>query len=150
MIAMSYVDKRYAARGALRDYQTMLRVMEITPGEVVAAYGDMAAPRTPVLEHGPTAHDPLTGELKLAAAIDDMDIMRERYQAAVEYMAWFEPAWKSLSEQERIILREFYMSGSLRSGATARLHEQLGLSLKHVDRLRGRALSRLSILLYGQ
>ena len=149
MIAMSYVDKRYAAKGALRDYQTMLRVMDITPDDIKAAYEDATAPRMPALSHAPAVRDPLAGELKLAAAIDDMDMMRERYRGAVEFIAWFEPAWKALSEQERVILREFYMSGSFKSGATERLQEHLGCSLKHVERLRGRALSRLALLLYG-
>ena len=149
MIAMRYLDKCYATRGVLRDYRTMMNVIEITPDEIKAAYEDATAPRTPALSHAPAAHDPLAGENKLAATIDDLDILRERYRKAIEFMDWFEPAWNVLSEQERMILREFYMAGSFRSGATERLHEQLKCSEKHVERLRGRALSRLALLLYG-
>jgi len=149
MIATSYVDKRYAARGALRDYQTMLRVIEITPDEVIAAYDSMTAPRTLMRLSVPSSGDPLAGELKMAAVIDDMDIMRERYRTAMEFRAWFEPAWEALSEQERMILREFYMAGSFKSGATSRLSARLGCSERHVGRLRAKALIRLSLLLYG-
>jgi len=149
MIAWNYLDKRYAVRKALRDYQDMVRVIEITPDKVKTVYDDMIAPRTPALSHTPAARDPLAGENKLVSMLDDMHGILERYREAVEFMEWFKPAWKLLTNEEQDILHEFYMGGSLKSGATERLQKQMKYSSQHVERLRGRAFSRLTLLLYG-
>jgi len=149
MIAWRYLDKKFAVRKALRDYPDMAHVMDITPDAIKTAYDSMTAPRTPVISPAPAVRDPLAGENKLAAMLDEMDVVRERYREAVDFMGWFEPAWKLLNDEERMLLNEFYMVGSLKSGATDRLHNRIGYSRQHVERLRGRAFSRLTILLYG-
>jgi len=42
-------------------------------------------------------------------------------------MGWLDPAWGALTDEEHI-LREFYMTGNQRSGATARLQCELNYS----------------------
>ncbi len=69
---------------------------------------------------------------------------------AVEYMGWFEPAWKSLSDTDRLVLREYYMTDNRKSGATARLEARLNYGHSQIDRLRCKALSRLSFMLFGK
>jgi len=64
-------------------------------------------------------------------------------------MAWFQPAWNTLTEQERSILQECYMAGSVRDGTRARLADELNYTERHIDRLRGDALRRLKLLLFG-
>jgi hypothetical protein len=64
-------------------------------------------------------------------------------------MRWFEPAWRALTDDERLILSEFYMSGNQRSGATYRLMGLLNYSESHIERMRAKALSGLRQMLYG-
>lgn len=83
------------------------------------------------------------------AQIDKLDILRERYSQAIEYMKWFEPAWSSMTDAEQRILSEFYMGDNQKSGATYRLINELNYSESHVERLRAAALNHLRGLLYG-
>ena len=85
----------------------------------------------------------------LAAQLDKLDILRERYSQALEYMSWFEPAWSSLTDTEQHILTEFYMRENQKSGATYRLMNELNYSQSQVERLRASALSHLRIMLFG-
>lgn len=94
--------------------------------------------------------DPHTGEARLAAQLDEIDVLVERYRHAMEYRAWFQPAWDALSDNDRLILSEFYMSGNVKSGACARLEQRLHCSAATVDRNRSKALSRLTLLLFGK
>lgn len=50
-----------------------------------------------------------SGEDKMANTIEEIDILKERYRQAMEYMSWFEPAWKQLSEDEQYILEGVYL-----------------------------------------
>ena len=80
--------------------------------------------------------------------MDKLDILRERYSQALEYMSWFEPAWSSLTDTEQHILSEFYLGDNQKSGATYRLMSELSYSESHIDRLRGNALNHLRSRLY--
>ena len=55
-----------------------------------------------------------------------------------------------MTDTEQMVLREFYMNGSLRSGAAARLQERLSFSERQIQRIREKALKRMSILLFGK
>ena len=41
------------------------------------------------------------GRDRIIKGIEEIDILKERYRQAMEYMAWFLPAWEELSEDER-------------------------------------------------
>jgi hypothetical protein len=86
----------------------------------------------------------------LAASLDELDVMQERYRQAIEYTGWFEPAWASLTDDEQLVLREFYMGENQRSGAGARLEARLNYGHAQIERCRKKALSRLSLLLFGR
>lgn len=150
MIAWKYLNKPSATVSALQDYSTMREIINITPQETKELYDRMISPRAARITGLPSARNPQAGEEKLAKSLDELDILQERYRQAIEYMGWFEPAWAALTDEEQIVLREFYMSGSLRSGATARLQQQLNYGHSQVDRIRSKALSRLSHLLFGK
>ena len=98
----------------------------------------------------PAGWNPQAGEERLVKSLDTLDVIQERYRQAVEYMGWFEPAWATLTDTEQMVLREFYMNGSLRSGAAARLQERLSFSERQIQRIREKALKRMSILLFGK
>ncbi len=150
MIAWKYIDKPGAAISAIRDYNNMREIVNITPQEIKNVYDRMVSPRGGRISGLPRARNPKAGEAKLVKSLDELDVLQERYRQAIEYMGWFEPAWASLSDEEQKILRGFYMGESLRSGASARLQQELNYSEAHIDRQRRRALSRLSLLLFGK
>jgi DNA-directed RNA polymerase specialized sigma subunit len=149
MIALKYINKNAATIAAIRDYKNMRFAINNTPQDIKDVHEQMASPRGPRLSMMPTARNHHAGASKLAAQIDKLDILRERYSQAIEYMAWFEPAWSSLTDTEQHILSEFYMVDNQKSGATYRLMNELNYSESHVERLRSAALNHLRGLLYG-
>ena len=92
---------------------------------------------------------PTAGQDKLIDRIDRIDVLRHRYENALEYMAWFEPAWNSLTDNEQHILNVSYTGENLRDGARERLANELCYTERHIDRLRSKALDRLKVLLFG-
>ena len=149
MIAWKYLDKTRATITAMRDYESMRVIITNTPDEIKEVYEKMTAPHSANLTGMPPAKNPQSAADKLAAQIDKLDVLRERYSNAVEYMAWFESAWGTLDDIEQCVLREFYMTANQKSGATYRLMAQLNYSESHVERLRSKALNHIRTLLYG-
>jgi len=149
MIALKYINKNAATIAALRDYHNMRFIINNTSEEIKDLYEKMSAPRVPKLSGMPSARNPQAGADKITSQIDKLDILRERYNQAMEYMTWFGPAWSSLTDDEQHILSEFYMADNQKSGATYRLMSQLQYSESHVERLRSYALSHLRSKLFG-
>ncbi len=149
MIAMTYINKKSATIEAMKDYENMKHIIATTPQEIKDEYETIINVSSPQLTGMPKTHNPKAGENKVVHGLDKINVMHERYRQAVEYMAWFQPAWEMLDEEERFILEEFYMQGSQRSGATARIQTKLCYSQAHVERLRSKTLKRLTKLLYG-
>lgn len=141
-------NKNAATVAAIRDYENMRFIINNAPQEIKDVYAQMTSPRGPKLSGIPSARNPQAGADKLAAQIDKLDILRERYSQAIEYITWFEPAWSSLTDTEQRILNEFYMRDNQKSGATYRLMDVLSYSESHIERLRSNALNHLRSLLY--
>ena len=150
MIAWKYLNKPSATVAALQDYSTMRDIINITPQETKELYDRMVSVGSRRMTGLPASWNPQAGEERLVKSLDTLDVIQERYRQAVEYMGWFEPAWATLTDTEQIVLREFYMNGSRKSGATARLQDMLFFSERQVERLRSRALSRLTHMLFGK
>lgn len=148
-IAWKYIDKRTATVAAIRDYTNMRAVINNTPDEIKELYDQMSAPRTTNISGMPTTHNPLAGQNSLAGQLDKLDILRDRYSSAIEYMSWFEPAWGTLTDKEQRILTEYYMSDCFRNGARIRLADEFNYTERHIDRLCVKALQRLRALLFG-
>lgn len=149
MIAWKYIDTSTATIAAIRDYNAMRVIINSTPEEIKAVYEKMTAPRSPNLSGMPSARNPQSGQDKIVAHIDKLDVLRERYSQAIEYMSWFEPAWSSLTDTEQLILREFYTGDNQKSGATYRMISKLGYSERQVERMRSNSLRHLRVLLFG-
>ena len=150
MIAWKYLDKTGATIAAMRDYESMRAIINNTPDEIKDVYEKMSAPRSAKLTGLPSPRNPQAGEDKLAAQIDKLDLLRERYSSAVEYMAWFESAWGTLTDTEKQILKEYYMTDNQKSGAAARVECALGYCDRQIRRIKEKALERLSVLLFGK
>lgn len=151
-IAWQYLDKREATVSALKDYASMKHIAAHAPQEIEAARERMTAtgggelhdmPRGPFNPHG--------GEDRVARAMDAMDALRLKYEQAVEFMAWFHGGWDALAENDRLVLRHFYMAGAQRSvNHVAEVCDALNIERTAAYKRKERALLRLSLLLYGK
>jgi hypothetical protein len=149
-VAWKYINKTEATIAVIRDYDNMRAIINTTPEEIKAVSDHMTAPASSRLTGTPGSRNPHAAEKKMVDGMDRLDLLGERYCSAVEYMAWVGPAWETLSDKEQVVLSEFYGSGSLRSGANARLQNRFNTSEATIERVRGRALSRLITLLFGK
>ena len=86
-----------------------------------------------------------SGEDKMLNTIEEIDILKERYRQALEYMGWFEAAWKQLNEDEQYILEGVYIDEL----PYADICDHLGVEKDAYYKRRNRALSHLTTLLYG-
>ena len=150
MIAWKYLNKPSATVAALQDYATMRDIINITPQETKELYDRMISTGGRQPTGLPTSWNPQANENRLVKCLETLDVIQERYRQAVEYMSWFEPAWATLSDTEQTVLREFYMSDNLRSGAAARLQQTLNFSERQIHRIREKALKRMATLLFGK
>jgi DNA-directed RNA polymerase specialized sigma subunit len=149
MIAWRYLDKQLATLNALGDYRNMETIIEITPEEIKGIKADMASPRNSVPDGMPHSRNIRSGENMMCRAIDQCDVLLNRYQQAVEFMSWFDPAWIQLSEEERLLLETFYMGDANKTAAVENISELLHIERAQIYRRKDKALNRLTIFLYG-
>lgn len=156
MIAIEYLqkagkNKNYATILAIKDYDKMKDIISVTPDKIKDAYDSMSSPKSPNLSGMPGGgYNPSATQDKIISQLDRIDSLKKRYDKAITYMSWFEPAWARLSNDEKLIVKEFYMSGNLRSGATYRLMEALHYSQRNVDRKRKKAIEHLAYMLIAE
>ena len=70
------------------------------------------------------------------------------YREAAEFMAWFQPAWEELAEDDRYVLQCFYMGGD--GPAVNAVCERFQIERNSAYRRKSRALSKLAVMLYGK
>lgn len=150
-IVWKYLDKRSAAVDALKDYGSMKFIIDHTDDEIKAAYQKMGGVSSPQYDGMPHSHNPQAGEDRIIKGIEEIDVLKERYRQAMEYMAWFVPAWNELSEDERYVLETFYgESNEYGSSAADEIADYFQIERASAYRRKNRALERLTILLYGK
>ena len=79
-----------------------------------------------------------------------IDLLKERYKQAVEYMAWFVPCCEELSDDERYILDTFYLNEDTKTEAVYCICDYFGIERSSAYRYKDKALEHLSTLLYGK
>jgi len=149
-IAWTYLDKRGAAVDALKDFASMEYIIDNHADDEEAIREDMTAVGSPALGGQPSGHNPHGGEARLTAQIDEIDVLKERYRQALEYMAWFRPAWEEMPEEEQFVLREFFRDDNSKSESVLLIGDRLHLERAQVYRRKDKALNRLALLLYGK
>ena len=150
-IIWKYLDKRAAAVDALKDYSSMKFIIEHTDDEIKAAYEKMGGVSSPQSDGMPHAHNPHAVEDRMIKGIEEIDILRERYRQAVEYMGWFLPAWEELSEDDRYVLDAFYSEDNeYGSGSADDVADYFGIERASAYRRKNRALAKLTTLLFGK
>ena len=150
-VIWKYLDKRAGAIEAIKDYGSMRFIIEHTDEEIKTAYEKMSGISSPQLDGMPHSHNPQAGEERIVNGIEEIDILRERYRQAVEYMNWFVPVWNELSEDERYVLQAFYgEDNEYGSGAADDVAEHFCIERASAYRRKNRALERLTVLLFGK
>ena len=150
-IIWKYLDKRSAAVDALKDYSNMKFIIEHTDDEIKTAYEKMGGVSSPQSDRMPHAHNPHAVEDRMIKGIEEIDILRERYRQAVEYMEWFLPAWEELSEDDRYVLDAFYNEDNeYGSGMADDVADYFGIERASAYRRKNRALAKLTTLLFGK
>ena len=150
-IIWKYLDKRSAAVDALKDYDSMKFIIGHTDDEIKRAYEKMGGVSSPQLDGMPRSHKPQASEDRIVKGIEEIDVLKERYRQALEYMAWFLPAWEELTEDERYVLQTFYGEDN-QYGASAiyDICDRFGIERSSAYNRKNRALSHLVTLLFGK
>lgn len=150
-IIWKYLDKRSAAVDALKDYGSMKFIIEHTDDEIKAAYEKMGGVSSPKPDGMPHARNPHAAEDRMIKGIEEIDVLKERYRQAVEYMAWFLPAWEEFSEDERYVLENFYGDGNeYGSSVIYKIADHFHIEQSSAYNKKNRALHHLTILLFGK
>lgn len=150
-IIWQYLDKRGAAINALKDYSSMAYIIEHTDEEIANIHDDMVSISSPEFTDIPhDSFNPQSGEIRLTSAIDEIDVLRERYRQAKEYMEWFQPAWDSLSEDERYVLEQFYWHEEDAFDAISAISNRFHIERSSAYKRKNRAVSKLTLLLFGK
>ena len=150
-IMWKYLDKRSAAIAAIKDYDTMKFIIDSTGDEIRNAYDYMSGVGGMRLDGMPHAHNPQAGEERIVNGIEEIDILKERYRQAREYMDWFQPAWGQLSDEEQYCLETFYGDGNTYgSSAASAIAEYFSIEQSSAYKRKNRALDHLTVLLFGK
>lgn len=150
-IMWKYLDKRSATIAAIKDYDSMQFIISSTDDEIKRTYDKMTGVGSPKWDGMPRVHNPQAGEERILTAIEEIDILKERYRQAVEYMDWFKPAWEQLSEEDRYYLETFYGdANTYGSSAAYYIAEYLHIEQPTAYKRKNRAPDRLTVLLFGK
>ena len=147
-IIFKYLDKRSGTVQAIRDYDNMRFILDHTATEIMEARERMESIPSPACDGVPKARNPKASEERIVRAIDDIDVLKERYRQAKEYMAWFEPAWDALTDDERYVLSTFYNEGD-QTGSVYDICEHFNIERSSAYNRKNRAVAHLATLLFG-
>ena len=149
-ISWSFLNKRDATKEAVRAYNSMKFIVSHAEEEIKEVRSRMGGATTPALDGMPRTHNPQSRENSLLAGIDEIDVLKEQYRQALEYMEWFRPAWEQLSEDERYVLDVFYMNGDESGAGIDMIMRHFNIERRSAYNRKNRSLVRLSVLLYGK
>jgi hypothetical protein len=150
-IAWIYLDKKSAAADALKDYAGMEYIVQNHADDMDELRSRMTALSSSAPTGMPRTPDPRAGETRLAASLDEIDVLKERYRRALEYMEWFRPAWNALTDDEQFVLWEFYNdNGSKQIDAIGNICDRFHIERSSAYNKKNRAVARLALLLYGK
>ena len=122
-IIWQYLDKRSASVNALKDYSSMAYILAHTDEEIAQVHEDTTTLGSPAFTDMPGGSpNPQSGEMRIIAAIDEIDVLRERYGG----------------EEEKQI------------DAVYNICEHLHIERSTAYNKKNRAVQHLALLLYGK
>ena len=120
-IMWKYLDKRSATIAAIKDYDAMQFILSSTGDEIKRTYEKMTGIGSPNYDGMPKACNPQAAEDRIIKNIDEIDIIKERYRQAVEYMDWFKTGSSRRGKSSRMrsgtALRPFTVTTTLTAAA---------------------------------
>lgn len=149
-IIWQYLDKRAAAVKALKDYSSMEYIIKNTDSEIDDVYDRMSRPSGARYDGIPHTRNLNANDERIIKGIEEIDVLKERYRQAVEYMDWFKPAWDELSEDEQYVLDTFYGQDDYGSGAVYAICDRFHIERSSAYNKKNKALDHLTTLLYGK
>lgn len=150
-IIWKYLDKRSAAVDAIKDYGSMQFIIEHTNDEIKAAYEKMGGVKSPQFDGMPRTRNHHAMEDRMIKGIEEIDVLKERYRQAMEYMAWFRPAWEELTGDEQYVLETFYGEGNeYGSSVIYKIADRFHIEQSSAYNKKNRALYHLTVLLFGK
>ena len=147
-ISWIYLNKRDATIQAIASFTEMDYIFKNTDDEIKTVESRLDGISSPGMDGMPHAHNPGAVEEKVASDLDEIDLLKERYRQAEEYMSWFKPAWDQLSGDDQYVLETCFMGGK-EHGAIQMVADYFGVEKTSAYKKRNRALNRLRVLLYG-
>lgn len=149
-VIVKYFNKKQGTIEVLRDYETMKSILSATKQEVKESYEQLVGVGSPKITGLPSAHNPKAGEERLVKGLDDIAILRDRYADAKEYMDWFLEAWNQLDEDEQFVLKTCFDGYATAEEGIEAICERYHIERTSAYKKKNRALTRLSILLFGK
>lgn len=150
-IMWKYLDKRSAAVAAIKDFASMRFIINSTDDEIKRAYEKLAGTAGAKWDGMPKVHNPKAGEERILNGIEEIDILKERYRKAMEYMDWFKPAWAQLSDEDKYVLEAFYgCEKNYGCSAAYYVADYLNIEPATAYKRKSRVLERLTVLLFGK
>ncbi len=150
-ISWKYLDKRNATIKAIEDYEVMKFIIDHTEENIRLEEDRMSDLSSPGLNGMPHVKNIHAEEDRIVKGLEEIDLLKERYRQAMEYMAWFQPAWEELNDDERLVLETFYQNGSFYGTyALEAVMERYKIAKDSAYKKKNRALDHLITLLYGR
>lgn len=150
-IAWIYLNKQLAAADALKDYASMVYIIENQPDVEKEVRERLTSVPSGMPTGMPYHHNPHAVESRLASSLDEIDVLKERYRRALEYMEWFQPAWNAITEDERFVLSEFYSDKEYSQADSVKvICDKYHIERSSAYKKKSRALAHLATLLYGR
>ena len=148
-VAWMYLDKKAAAIKAIKDFYCMEQIIRNYESSIEEARTRMTTHGSSVITTKKPSGAESPAETRIAESIDDIDVIKDRYRHALEFLSWFRPAWDALSDNERFILMSLFQSTSSRNAALYSICNKQFVTRATAYRLKDAALGRLALLLYG-
>ena len=143
-IIWKYLDKRSATVEAIKDYSSMQFIIEHTDEKIKEEQNKMVSLGSPRYNGMPHSHNPRAAEDRIIGGIEEIDVLKERYRQAVEYMEWFQPSWDQLTPDE------FYTEGYEDTNVVYAIRDKYNIERSSAYNKKNRALQHLQVLLFGK
>ena len=95
-------------------------------------------------------HKDTAADDRIIDGIEKIDVLKERYRQAKEYMDWFRPSWDKLSEDEQYVLETFYDEDLDVTGNVYEICEHFKIERSSAYNKNNRALNHLQTMLFGK
>lgn len=149
-IIWKYLDKRSATVEAIKDYSSMQFIIEHTDEKIKEEQNKMVSLGSPRYNGMPHSHNPRAAEDRIIGGIEEIDVLKERYRQAVEYMEWFQPSWDQLTSDEQYVLEAFYTDGYEDTSVVYAICDKYNIERSSAYNKKNRALQHLQVLLFGK